>query len=115
MARRRFGKKVLTRHSAGTTEDRADKTRKEFGERFPTRDSAAAQSLATNVRKLRKLRGWTQDDLAAEVKIEQAAVSLIENGRANPTLLVLEEIAGALEVRLPELLDGSARPRRSKT
>jgi ribosome-binding protein aMBF1 (putative translation factor) len=85
-----------------------------FGERFPTRDSAAVKALAANVKKLRKAREWSQYDLAAEAGIEQNAVSLIENERANPTLLVVEEIARALGVRLPELLETTARARRSK-
>jgi ribosome-binding protein aMBF1 (putative translation factor) len=85
-----------------------------FGERFPTRDSAAVKALAANVKKLRKARGWSQYDLAAEAGIEQNAVSLIENERANPTLLVVEEIARAPGVRLPELLETTARARRSR-
>lgn len=87
---------------------------KAFGERFPTRDSAAVKALAANVKKLRKAREWSQHDLAAEAGIEQNAVSLIENERANPTLLVVEEIARALGVRLPELLETTARARSSR-
>ena len=85
-----------------------------FGNRFPTRDSAAVEALASNVRRLRKAKEWSQDQLAAEVGIEQNVVSLIENQRSNPTILLIEEIARALEVRLTELLEPSPRPRRSK-
>jgi len=85
-----------------------------FGERFPARDSAVSKALALNVRRLRKERGWTQDDLAAETKVEQAAISLIENGRANPTLLMLESIARALDVAFIELFAAPARQRRPK-
>jgi transcriptional regulator with XRE-family HTH domain len=85
-----------------------------FGERFPARDSAVSKALAANVRRLRKERGWTQDDLAAETKVEQAAISLIENGRANPTLLMLEAIARALDVAFVELFTVPARQRRPK-
>ena len=83
-----------------------------FGERFPARNSAVSKALAANVRRLRKERGWTQDDLAAETKVEQAAISLIENGRANPTLLMLESIARALGVAFIDLF--AARTRRPK-
>lgn len=86
-----------------------------FGKRFPTRDSAAVEALALNVRRLRKTKEWSQDQLAAEIGIEQNAVSLIENGRSNPTILVVEEIARALGVKLTELLEPTARPRRSKS
>ena len=57
-----------------------------FGERFPARNTPVAKALARAVRRLRRERGWTQDDLAAKVGVEQMAISLIENARANPTL-----------------------------
>lgn len=85
-----------------------------FGKRFPARDSAAAEALAQNVRRLRKEKEWSQDQLAAEVGIEQNVVSLIENGRANPTLLIMEDIARALDVRISDLLEAQTRLRRSK-
>lgn len=80
-----------------------------FGNRFPARNSPVARALGSNVRRLRKERGWTQDELAAEAEVEQAAISLIENARANPTLLMLEDIARALGVGFDELFN--ARPR----
>jgi len=85
-----------------------------FGKRFPARSSAVAKALASNVRRTRKNLGWTQDDLAGEAGVEQAAVSLIENGRANPTLLMLENIASALNVGFSELFEPSSRLRRPK-
>jgi transcriptional regulator with XRE-family HTH domain len=85
-----------------------------FGDRFPARNSAVSKALAANVRRFRKERGWTQDDLAAETKVEQAAISLIENGRANPTLLMLESIARALDVAFIELFAAPVRQRRPK-
>lgn len=82
-----------------------------FGKRFPARDAALTRSLAANVKSLRKAKKWTQDDLAARADVEQAAVSLVENGRANPTLLMLENLAAALGVDFLELFQGR-RPRR---
>jgi transcriptional regulator with XRE-family HTH domain len=84
-----------------------------FGKRFPARNSAAVKALAAAVRRLRKAKGWTQDDLAAEVGIAQDAVSTIENGRSNPTLIMIEQIAKALGVHLTELFDAPARQRKS--
>lgn len=86
----------------------------EFEKRFPTRDSGAARALAASVRQLRKERGWTQDDLAAEVGIEQGALSLIENARANPSLLVIETIAKKLDVEIGELFAQKTRAKRAK-
>ena len=76
-----------------------------FDQRFPARNSQVAKALARNVRRLRRDKGWTQDELAAKLKVEQTAVSLIENNRANPTLQTLEAIAACLGVRFIDLFD----------
>jgi DNA-binding XRE family transcriptional regulator len=60
------------------------------------------------------MRKWTQDDLAAAVEIEQAAVSLIENGRANPTLLILESVANVFDLRIGDLFATPAQTRKPK-
>lgn len=93
--------------------ERSPMSPSEFDKRFPARKSAVANALASNVRRLRKARGWTQGDLAAEATVEQPAISLIENGRANPTLLMLENIASALDIGFLELFEPHSRPRRS--
>lgn len=80
-----------------------------FGDRFPVRDSEVLRALARNIRRLRKKRKWTQDDLAATAEIEQMAVSLIENRRSNPTIEVLEKVAAALEVPFAELFHFQVR------
>jgi transcriptional regulator with XRE-family HTH domain len=82
--------------------------RSDFDERFPTRASHVLKALARNVRRLRTAKGWTQDELAAKAKIEQTAVSLIENGRANPTVETVETIASCLDVAFVELFGGKA-------
>jgi transcriptional regulator with XRE-family HTH domain len=87
--------------------------KKGFEKRFPARDSVAARALAANVRRLRKERGWSQDRLAVEVGIEQNAISLIENGRSNLTLLLAEEIALSLGTQLHALLEPPTRTRRN--
>ncbi|WP_375157910.1 helix-turn-helix domain-containing protein [Bradyrhizobium sp. RDT46] len=85
-----------------------------FEKRFPARNSEAVKALATNARRLRKLRGWSQDRLASELNIEQNAVSLLENGRSNPTLIMIEAIAAAFGVPVTELLDTPSRARKTK-
>ncbi|MDF0498165.1 helix-turn-helix domain-containing protein [Bradyrhizobium yuanmingense] len=84
-------------------------TNKEFRQRFPARDSAAIRALAANVRRLRKARDWSQDQLAGELGIEQNAVSLLENARSNPTILVVEQIARIFDIGISELLDAPRR------
>jgi predicted transcriptional regulator len=44
------------------------------------------------------------DDLANEAVARQALISSLEAGDANPTLKSLDKIAGALAVRLGELV-----------
>lgn len=90
-------------------------TAKGFDERFPSRDSPAIRSLASRVRSLRRDRGLSQSELAAKIGLEQNAISLIENGRANPTLITLEQLAIALGTSLQQILEpaGAASNRRS--
>lgn len=76
-----------------------------FGERFPSRNTQVAKALARAVRRLRREKGFTQDELAAKVGVEQMAISLIENARANPTLETLEALAKHLGVRFVDLFD----------
>jgi transcriptional regulator with XRE-family HTH domain len=83
-----------------------------FGKRFPRREAAAAKLLASNVKRLRKERNWTQDDLAAALGIEQQAVSLIENARSNPTILMVDAISRALGAQVAELFE--LRPRTTR-
>jgi transcriptional regulator with XRE-family HTH domain len=72
-------------------------------------------ALASNVRRLRKERGWSQEELAGECKIEQQSVSLIEGGRANPTLMMVESLAIALDVPFADLFEAPPRLRRSNS
>jgi transcriptional regulator with XRE-family HTH domain len=74
-----------------------------FSERFPVRNTAAARALARNVRRLRAVRGLTQDALADAIDAEQVSISRIENQRANPELETLERLAEALGVGVFDL------------
>jgi transcriptional regulator with XRE-family HTH domain len=80
-------------------------SRSGFDKRFPSRSSHIAKALAQNVRRYRRDKGWTQGDLAAKLDIEQMAVSLIENCRANPTLETLEAMAACFGVRFADLFE----------
>lgn len=71
--------------------------------------SDPAQNLAKNLRLLRASRGGSQAQLARLAGIPRATWSNLESGSANPTLAVLNAVAGALGVSLEELL---APPRR---
>jgi len=57
-----------------------------------------------NLKKLRRQRNLTQTALAGKVGCTQAYIVLLERGRRNPTLAVLQKLAKALKVTIAELL-----------
>jgi putative transcriptional regulator len=54
---------------------------------------------------LRTKKGLSQSDLARACGKDRQAIEKLENGKVNPTLYTLYEIAGALEVSLSSLVD----------
>ncbi len=54
---------------------------------------------------LRTKKGWTQSDLARACGKDRQAIEKLENGKVNPTLYTLYEIARVLEVSLTSLVD----------
>jgi transcriptional regulator with XRE-family HTH domain len=63
--------------------------------------------LGLNVKKLRKRKGWSQEDLALESDLHRTYISGIERGARNPTVLVVDQLARTLGVRPGRLLDAS--------
>lgn len=63
-----------------------------------------AENLAANLRSLRQLGGLTQARLAERAGIPRSTLANLEVGGGNPTLNVLAGLAGALQVRIEELL-----------
>lgn len=60
--------------------------------------------VGKNVRRYRKQRGLTQEELAFEAEIDLTYVGGIERGKRNPSLLVLARIAESLSVPLSKLV-----------
>ncbi|MCA6104314.1 helix-turn-helix transcriptional regulator [Bradyrhizobium sp. WSM 4400] len=60
--------------------------------------------VGRNVRKFRKQRGMTQEELAFESEIDLTYVGGIERGKRNPSLLVMARIADVLAIPLSRLL-----------
>lgn len=54
---------------------------------------------------LREKKGWTQSDLARSMGKDRQAIEKLENGKVNPTLYTLYEVAKALEVQITSLVD----------
>jgi transcriptional regulator with XRE-family HTH domain len=85
-----------------------------------------AQALvARNLRRLRVVRGLSQEILAADAGIDRTYVSRLERGLENPTVGMLEQLANALDATIveffvipapgeppPKPLRGGRRPKR---
>lgn len=62
-------------------------------------------SLANkNMKYLRKLRGWTQEEFAQKLRIKRSLLGAYEEERAEPRLDVLETVADMFKLTLDELL-----------
>jgi transcriptional regulator with XRE-family HTH domain len=68
------------------------------------RNESTLNALANNVRRLRKLVGLSQEELAFQCEIDRTYISKVERGVANPSLLILARIAEVLEVTIEELV-----------
>ncbi|QQV77532.1 helix-turn-helix transcriptional regulator [Sphingomonas aliaeris] len=62
------------------------------------------QRLATNLRRLRLEKGWSQEEFADQAGIHRTYVSDIERGARNPTITVVERLARPLGMSPSELL-----------
>ena len=57
-----------------------------------------------NLKYLRKLRGWTQEEFAAKLRIKRSLIGAYEEERADPRLEVLEIVGDIFKLSLDELL-----------
>lgn len=63
------------------------------------------QLLGRNVRRLRKERGLSQEQLALDADMKRTYVSDMERGTRNPSVKAIERIARALGVPASQLLE----------
>jgi transcriptional regulator with XRE-family HTH domain len=57
-----------------------------------------------NLKYLRKLRGWTQEEFAAKLRIKRSLLGAYEEERAEPRIDVLEIVSDIFKLTLDELL-----------
>jgi transcriptional regulator with XRE-family HTH domain len=62
-----------------------------------------AAKVGERIVHLREKKGWTQSDLARACMKDRQSIERIENGKTNPTLFTLLEIANVLEVPMVDL------------
>lgn len=61
--------------------------------------------LGQNLRRLRRERGWSQEEFAFKAGIHRTYASDLERGARNPTITVVAKLAEALGVSAASLLD----------
>lgn len=63
------------------------------------------QSFAENVARIREKKGLSLNQVAANCKLTNPKISLIESGRVNVTLMTIIELAEGLGVTPKQLVD----------
>lgn len=61
--------------------------------------------LGLNLKRYREEQGFSQEAFADQCGLHRTYISGIERGVRNPTVIILEKIAGALKVPAGALLD----------
>src|ERR1019366_1998014 len=65
--------------------------------------------IATNMKFLRKLKNWTQNDLSEELNIKRSLVGAYEEGRARPTYETLYELSKIFKYSIDSLITKDLR------
>lgn len=66
-------------------------------------DLAVQRALGERVRRLRKERGWTQENLVERTGLDRSYLAEVEGGNTNPSLRTLSRLAQGLQIELREL------------
>ena len=69
-----------------------------------SRPPSARELLATNIVRLRREKGWSQEDLALEAGLHRTFVAHVERHARNISLDNIERLANALQVNVHILL-----------
>jgi len=68
--------------------------------------SDPAAHFGTNLRRLRRRAGLSQEQLGRLAALHRSEIGLLENGRRVPRIDTVVKLAGSLEVTPNDLLDG---------
>jgi transcriptional regulator with XRE-family HTH domain len=63
------------------------------------------KKVGINMQKLRKGKGWSQEQLSLKTGLHRAYIGQIERGEKNIGLINLEKIAKALGIKMGKLVD----------
>ncbi|MHA1538967.1 MAG: helix-turn-helix domain-containing protein [Alphaproteobacteria bacterium] len=61
---------------------------------------SVTKTVGQNIRRMRRARDISQENLALEAGSERSYLSMIERGKANPSVEMLARIARALDVEV---------------
>lgn len=63
--------------------------------------------MGSRIRAFRKLKGFTQEELASSLEVSLAVLGAIERGARKPEQRILQRIANTLQITLEELISES--------
>lgn len=63
-------------------------------------EESILKNFGEKIRTLRKIKGWSQEELAFQAGLDRTYISGIERGRRNISLINIHRIAQALNVNL---------------
>ena len=73
-------------------------------------DQKRNQYIANLIKSFRSSRGYSLDELSKDSGVSRSMICQIEGEQTNPTLSVLAKLAGAMEIKLSELIDPASKP-----
>lgn len=68
-------------------------------------DKSLLEKLAKRIKELRKIKGFTQDELSFRANIARSTLGNIETAQNDVTLSKVNQIAKAFDINLSDLLD----------
>ncbi len=73
----------------------------------------AAKLLAWNLRRLRVAKKLSQESLAVDAEVDVSYLSQLENGSENPSIGLVERLAGALGASFVDMFKAPAKNERA--
>jgi len=68
-------------------------------------ETRAIKNLAKNLRAFRRVKDWSQEELAEQAATDRTYISDLERGLRNPSLKTLARLAFVLEANIGDLCD----------
>lgn len=63
------------------------------------------KQVGANLQRYRRLKGWSQEQLAFETGLHRTYISGIERGVRNPTIQIIQDIADSLGIPAAKMLE----------